>query len=215
MSTRKHCFVVMPFKPELRYFYLYLSNHLSEDYDLEVERGDDLIEMRPVAHKVRRQIREADLVLADLTGSNPNVFYELGLADAIDKPVFLLTQDEVETVPVDVRHLELIHYSLDDEMGLRDKLHKALSNFLFERYTELYNTACEFLKQFNDDTGSKIQPASKKDFQAQMVQAGKAQQIPRDEDDALREFLLPKVMGAALADVAVMRRVQRWLVANP
>jgi hypothetical protein len=48
-----------------------------------------------------------------------------------------------------------------------------------------------------------------------MVQAGKAQQIPRDEDDALREFLLTKVMGAALADLAVMRRLQRWLVAKP
>jgi hypothetical protein len=76
-------------------------------------------------------------------------------------------------------------------------------------------TAGEFLKQFHEVTGSKIQPVSKKDFQAQMVQAGKAQQIPRDEDDVLREFLLPKVMRAALADLAVMRRLQRWLVAKP
>ena len=96
MGAGKTCFVVMPFKPEFRFFYLYLSAHLKEEYDLDIERGDDRIESRPIAHKVRRQIREADLILGDVTGANPNVLYELGLADAFDKPMFLLTQDEVE-----------------------------------------------------------------------------------------------------------------------
>jgi nucleoside 2-deoxyribosyltransferase len=201
----------MPFKAEFRFFYLYLAAHLSEEYDLEVERGDDRIESRPIAEKVRRQIREADLVLADLTGANPNVFYELGLADALDKPMFLLTQDDMQHVPVDVRHLELIRYSLDDEKSLRDKLNKALSGFLFERYTELYEMSRDFLKEFNKDTNSAHAPVSKKDFQLQMVQAEKTQGIPKAED-ALREFLLPRVMGTAVADVGVMKSVQSWLV---
>jgi hypothetical protein len=211
MSTPKTCFVVMPFKPEFRFFYLYLSAYLEKEYDLKVERGDDRIECRPIVEKVRRQIREADLIIGDLTGANPNVFYELGLADALNKPMFLLTQDKVNEVPVDVRHLELIRYSFDDEKGLRENLHKALSGFLFERYKELYARGRDFLKQFNKDTDSKFEPVSDKDFQLQMIQAERTQGIPAD-DDALLEFLLPRIMGTAVADVKVMKRVQSWLV---
>lgn len=203
----------MPFKAEFRFFYLYLTAHLKEEYDLEVERGDDRIESRPIAEKVRRQIREADLILGDVTGANPNVFYELGLADALDKPMFLLTQDEVDKVPVDVRHLELIRYALDDEKDLRDKLNRALGEFLLERYTELYDKGRKFLKEFNNETKSSHEAVSKADFQKQMVQAERTQGIPAAADeDASREFLLPRVMGTAVADVAVMKSVQSWLV---
>ena len=69
MGTAKKCFVVMPFKPEFRFLYLYLSSYLQEKYDLEVERGDDRIESRPIAEKVRKQIRDADLILGDITGA--------------------------------------------------------------------------------------------------------------------------------------------------
>jgi len=212
MSAAKKCFVVMPFRPEFRYFYLYVSAHLKEEYGLEVERGDDRIESRPIAEKVRRQIREADIILGDVTGANPNVFYELGLADAMEKPMFLLTQDDVEKVPVDVRALELIRYSLDDEKALRDKLHKALSNFLWERYKELYEQGRQFLRQYNKDTGANYEPVCEKDFELAMVQAERIQSIPVDDDDALRGFLLPKIIGPALLDVNLMERMQSWWV---
>jgi nucleoside 2-deoxyribosyltransferase len=213
MSTsKKKCFVVMPFRPEFRYFYLYLSTHLKEQFGLEVERGDDRIETRPIAEKVRAQIRQADVILGDVTGANPNVFYELGLADAMAKPMFLLTQDDVDKVPVDVRALDLIRYSLDDEKGLRDKLHKALSNFLWVRYKKLYERGQHFLKQYNKVTGAKHEPVCENDFELAIVEAERTQTIPVDDADALREFLLPRIMGTASQDMKESKRMQSWLV---
>jgi nucleoside 2-deoxyribosyltransferase len=211
-TGKKKCFVVMPFKPEYRYFYLYLSTHLKEQFGLEVERGDDRIEARPIAEKVRSQIRQADVILGDVTGANPNVFYELGLADAWEKQVFLLTQDDVDRVPVDVRAQDLIRYSLADEKGLRDKLDKALSDFLWVRYKKLYERGEHFLKQYNKDTGAKHEPVCEKDFELAIVEAERTQTIPDDDVDALREFLLPRIMGTASQDMKESKRMQSWLV---
>ena len=38
-------------------------------------------------------IHTADLIVADLTGLNPNVMYELGIAHGLDKPVIMVAQD--------------------------------------------------------------------------------------------------------------------------
>lgn len=71
---------------------------------------------------VWRLTNEAIVIIADLSGSNPNVFYEVGLAHAIGKPVILLTSD-TKDIPFDVRDIRAIHY--DPATGfrmLRDKL---------------------------------------------------------------------------------------------
>jgi len=49
------------------------------------------------------------LIIADLTGRNPNVFYEVGIAHTLGKEVIMITQNE-EDVPFDLRHLKYILY---------------------------------------------------------------------------------------------------------
>ena len=58
-------------------------------------------------------IEKSDLIIADLTSSNPNVYYELGIAHAFGKPVIHLVQSPVEDVPFDLRSYRLITYSTD------------------------------------------------------------------------------------------------------
>ena len=53
----------------------------------------------------------SQIVIADCTGRNPNVFYEIGVAHTVGKPVILLTQI-VEDVPFDLRHIRFIKYEL-------------------------------------------------------------------------------------------------------
>ncbi len=50
-----------------------------------------------------------DLVIADLSGQNPNVFYEVGIAHTLGKPVLLLSQS-IEDVPFDLRHRRVLPY---------------------------------------------------------------------------------------------------------
>jgi len=56
------------------------------------------------------QVLRADLIIADLTGRNPNVFYELGYAHALHKNSILITQS-IEDVPFDLRHRQMIRYA--------------------------------------------------------------------------------------------------------
>src|SRR5437899_3088106 len=118
----KSCFVVMPFRPELNYFYLYLQQHLRKKHSLQAERGDNQVSTAPLIEKIRRQIRQADMIIGDISGDNANVFYELGLADGYGKPIILITQDPADKVATDVKHLDIIHYQLSKHVEFLDRL---------------------------------------------------------------------------------------------
>jgi hypothetical protein len=55
------------------------------------------------------EISKASIVVAELTGKNPNVYYELGLAHAIRKPAILISSN-IEDVPFDLRPLRVFIY---------------------------------------------------------------------------------------------------------
>lgn len=63
--------------------------------------------------QVWRGIRNATVLIAELTSKNPNVFYELGLAHALEKPVILVSSNQ-EDVPFDLRHIRVILYDIND-----------------------------------------------------------------------------------------------------
>ena len=73
-----------------------------------------------VMDQVWQGIRGSDAVVADITGKNPNVFYEIGLAHALGKEVILLTQEA--DAPFDIRSSRLIRYSLGDLATLKANL---------------------------------------------------------------------------------------------
>lgn len=78
-----------------------------------------------VMDQVWQGIRGADVVVADITGSNPNVFYEIGLAHALGKEVILISQDP--DAPFDVRASRRVHYDAADLDGLRAQLGAAFA----------------------------------------------------------------------------------------
>ena len=77
----------------------------------EPVRADELFSSGSVVEQIWEQIDKAKVLLADLTGKNPNVFYELGLAHANRKPV-IFTSGVLEDVPFDLRHLRVIIYEV-------------------------------------------------------------------------------------------------------
>src|SRR5215469_12463470 len=73
--------------------------------------------------RLYNQINKADLIVSDMTGRNPNVFYETGYAHALNKKVILLTQ-AADDIPFDLKHYPHIVYSgkiafLKDELQRR------------------------------------------------------------------------------------------------
>ena len=77
---------------------------------MTVERSDEVFGTRPIMDDIWEGITSAELVLADVTGRNPNVMYEVGIAHTYGTPVCLVTQD-VNDIPFDLRHFRFIVYS--------------------------------------------------------------------------------------------------------
>ena len=88
------CFVLMPFKDDLTTIYRTIVKPAVEtpEFNLVCKRADDIKTNRAVMQDIFKSICEAKVVLADLTGLNPNVMYELGVAHAIGKETILIYQ---------------------------------------------------------------------------------------------------------------------------
>lgn len=76
-------------------------------------RADEISEPGIITHQIIQHILEDDLVIADLTGGNPNVFYELAVRHAIRKPYIQIAQSQVP-LPFDVASSRTILFSVDD-----------------------------------------------------------------------------------------------------
>jgi len=80
----------------------------------------------PIHEAIHRRLRESRLVIADITGNNPNVLNEIGIAQALGKPLVLITQDNPESAPFNIRNLLLHTYRINDLAGLYEVIAKAL-----------------------------------------------------------------------------------------
>jgi len=105
----KQCFVLMPFKPDFDEIYEDIKDAV-EKSDLECQRADDIFHNNTIIDFIKQKITSSLFCIADLTEKNPNVFYEVGLAHAMDKKVILITQNK-EDVPFDLQHIQYIMYT--------------------------------------------------------------------------------------------------------
>lgn len=102
-------FVVMPFAEKLAPVYSDHIKRVAASLSLSVKRADDFFSAHHVMADVWQAICGARLVIADCTGKNPNVFYEVGMAHTVGKPVILITQKR-EHVPFDLQATRYILY---------------------------------------------------------------------------------------------------------
>ncbi|MGA3287611.1 MAG: hypothetical protein ABSD46_09305 [Bacteroidota bacterium] len=109
-TVKPKAFVLMPFDEAFKEIYeLFVTQTLSEaGYD--VKRADDIKNSQNILKDIVHGIAKSDLIVVDLTDSNPNVYYELGLAHALCKPTILLTQN-IKDLPFDLRSYRVISYS--------------------------------------------------------------------------------------------------------
>ena len=103
-------FIIMPLgKPDIEEMYAEFLLPALQECGLECQRGDDIFGSNVIMEDVRTGIMSADLIVADLTGQNPNVFYEVGIAHTLEKPVLLLSMS-IEDIPFDLRHRRVLPY---------------------------------------------------------------------------------------------------------
>ena len=105
------CFVLMPFERDFNEVYeeVIKPTVTGPQIGMRCVRADEIYSVKPIIDDIWTHIQKAELIIADLTGRNPNVFYELGLSHAVRKKTILIMQNLAD-VPFDLRHLRLIEY---------------------------------------------------------------------------------------------------------
>jgi PAS domain S-box-containing protein len=116
-SERGDLFVLMKFAREFDEVYKSIID-VGQRLSLVATRADQVLTAGDVMDDVWASIYAADLIIADCTGLNPNVFYEIGLAHVLGKPVVFLTQNDKD-FPFDVARFRRIPYNLKTGQGLK------------------------------------------------------------------------------------------------
>lgn len=132
MNIVKNAFILMPFSAPYDSYYPHIFKPALEAAGFTVTRADDLFTPRPIMLDIQQSIVQADLILCEMSGRNPNVFYELGLAHAIGKPAILVSRRH-DDIPFDFRHLRVILYDYTEagwESKLRDDIRRAAESAL-------------------------------------------------------------------------------------
>ncbi len=138
-EVRPSAFVIMPFSEPYDSLYRDVIKPIADRCGFDINRVDEIRGPGIILNDIQEQIQRAHVVVAEISTTNPNVFYELGYAHALEKPAVLLVQREkLNQLPFDIRGYRAIPY--DDsisgkrvvernlEQNLRAVMHGALES---------------------------------------------------------------------------------------
>ncbi len=151
---KKTCFVIMPIgDANLDRAKFELFKEIYEDIikpavrrsltDCDCIRADEIKEVGSIVRDIVSQLCDADLVIADLTDKNPNVFYELGVRHVLGKPTILISQ-KMEDVPFDLRPYRTIIY------GISPRATKNFQNELEQTILHLFENSTKHSSPVSD-----------------------------------------------------------------
>lgn len=86
-------FVLMPFRERFNKLYDFVIRPAVEGQGLRCERGDEILNNLEIMTDVVQRIEASELIITDITGGNPNVYFELGISMKLNKPILLISQD--------------------------------------------------------------------------------------------------------------------------
>ncbi|WP_461453572.1 hypothetical protein [Mucilaginibacter sp.] len=130
ITSTDTCFVMMPFAPPLGEYYSKIYEPAIEKAGLKAVRADDdIFGTGKIIDQIWNGINSAKVLIAELTSRNPNVYYELGLAHALKKPVVLICSNE-QDVPFDLKHIRVIYYDIYDPFWGTKLIEKVAENIL-------------------------------------------------------------------------------------
>lgn len=124
-------FVLMPFREEHFVIYERTVKPTLEGLGCHVEHAKDAHTVERIVDAIYSQIARAQFIVADTTGKNPNVFYEIGYAHALGKKVILLVQD-AQDIPFDIAGLRHIQYKPQSHHLLAAELRTTANRLLGE-----------------------------------------------------------------------------------
>lgn len=160
-SFMKTCFVVSPIGEagsETRInadkLYRYIIKPVCESCGFKAVRVDQINETGSITQTIIDKLLSSELVIADISGQNPNVFYEIGYRNNTNKPIIHLKKIG-ESIPFDINTIRTFEYDLtdlDNVEEIKKRLEQTIKTFSFETQDNNSNQEEEqSLKVFSQD----------------------------------------------------------------
>jgi hypothetical protein len=141
----KSCFVIMPISQQAGYEVCHFDLVYEDIIKPSIEatgmvpiRADETTNTNLIQLDILKKVIGSDMAICDMSAKNPNVFYELGVRQAFDKPTVLMT-DNITSAPFDVSSLRYVEYQ--EKMNYRDvkSVVERLTQALIETYEKQYD----------------------------------------------------------------------------
>jgi hypothetical protein len=132
-TTKKRvAFIVMQFTEKYNELFKEVIKPICEKYSYECIRADDFHTPTLILSDIINSISNASIIIAEITSKNPNVFYEIGYAHAVQKPTILLCdKNKVEKLPFDISGFRTLFY--ENTISGKTKIEENLSKYLENR----------------------------------------------------------------------------------
>lgn len=144
----KTAVVIMPFDDEIANdAYKLIAKPVCKEFDLDVQRADEIFTSNPILDDIIASIDESTVVIADISGKNPNVFYELGMSHTLKRTqTILITHEEYNGTPFDIAHFRIIKYEniISGKAIYENQLKKTLRHLLRD-YKVIYEDAFDLM----------------------------------------------------------------------
>lgn len=156
VSIVKTCFIVSPIGDEgsetrinADKLFRYIIIPVCKSCGFEPVRVDQINDSNSITQTIIDKLVSAELVIADISGHNPNVFYEMGYRKCTDKPIIHLKK-KGESIPFDINTVRTFEYDLtdlDNVEEIKKRLQQTIEAFSFENTNDELDQDGEQVKQ--------------------------------------------------------------------
>ena len=213
----KTCFVVSPIgetDSEIRSnadkLFKYIISPVCESCGFEPVRVDQINDSDSITQTIIDKLLSSELVIADISGHNPNVFFEMGYRKCTDKPIIHLKK-KGETIPFDVNTVRTFEYDLTDLDNVEEtkkRLEQTIGTFSFENKTNalgqdeennkqlFFQSILTMLYQIQDSITELKEQINKKDTETiQAIMQTSLNNAQKEEStDVVMKTLLPELI---------------------
>lgn len=210
----KKCFIVSPIGVEgsdirkrADQVFKYIIAPVCEATGFDPIRVDQLNQPDSITQTIIDYLKSSELVIADITGHNPNAFYEMGYRAATNKTIINI-KDKNEKIPFDIAGIRAFDYDLSDLDSveeIKSRLIKTISTISFEN-SKVENETCEtnsdltqlvsILYEIKDEISLLKEQIRNKDTETiqAVVKATSAVAPVEDSNTAIVKALLPELL---------------------
>ena len=217
ITFMKTCFVVSPIGDEASEtrnnadkLFRYIINPVCQSCGFDAVRVDQINDSDSITQTIIEKLLSAELVIADISGHNPNVFYEMGYRKCTNKPIIHLKK-KGESIPFDVNTVRTLEYDLtdlDSVEEVKNRLQQTIGTFSFEsvdnapeqgpeQSMQLFSGILPMLYQIQDSITDLKEQISKKDTETiQAIMQTSLNNAAKEEsaDAIMMKTLLPELI---------------------